>query len=130
MFSTPTYSKIEVQTNSSRLRSLAKRNEPLQTRSWKKKRNGKRPLQPPPYEVLTSEARQGHQIASAAHYNSPTATEGGRSVVKELSYLATRRRHKATVGDLQKGKSDLTKALTLKADSHLHRPAVSLAVTP
>ncbi|CAN6910081.1 unnamed protein product [Brassica oleracea] len=62
--------------------------------------------------------------------NSPTATEGGRSVVKELSYLATRRHHKATVGDLQKGKSDLTKALTLKADSHLHRPAVSLAVTP
>ncbi|KAF3595134.1 hypothetical protein DY000_02024903 [Brassica cretica] len=174
MFSTPTYSKIEVQTNSSRLRSLAKRNEPLQTRSWKKKRNGKRPLQPPPYEVKSAKStltigtldinklkleplqhlenmilQQGMmkfdgfqllqllagtpnricrplQISS----NSPTATEGGRSVVKELSYLATRRRHKATVGDLQKGKSDLTKALTLKADSHLHRPAVSLAVTP
>ncbi|CAN7014810.1 unnamed protein product, partial [Brassica oleracea var. botrytis] len=60
--------------------------------------------------------------------NSPTATEGGRSVVMELSYLATRRRHKATVGDLQKGKSDLTKALTLKADSHLHRPASDLHI--
>ncbi|KAF2531921.1 hypothetical protein F2Q70_00031614 [Brassica cretica] len=36
--------------------------------------------------------------------------------------------HKATVGDLQKGKSDLTKALTLKADSHLHRPASDLQI--
>ena len=62
--------------------------------------------------------------------NCLTAIDGGRYDVKDQSHLATRRRHEATVGDLEKENQILTKASTLEADSHLHRPAVSLAVTP
>ncbi|WZZ87901.1 hypothetical protein YC2023_116480 [Brassica napus] len=52
-------------------------------------------------QVLTSKAKQvtpnRNRRPLQNSSNSLTATEGGRSVVKELSYLVTRRRHKATV---------------------------------